>query len=636
MKFFRVFPAVLLFAFLFFSCRDSNNSFGEEDVFPQFQLAENTVTEADFTLADNGTNNLIYKINKTDPGILLQNLTDTDIYFVRINPTVSDISFSRSIYNLKSGYVNLTDNEVKVTSRLRERSPKVRAENTRNAEPSEADNVPSSGKKRPVAVPFVDPIDYSELIEASSRQETPSRQAVPRTAVTSFPSGGRPGSGQSNSSGNISAETRNFFVSPSLDGVKWETVTAYNIIEGKYCRCWIDTTKLNERSIADNDNLLTSKQIQNYADMFDAIYPLETTLLGEDYTKQLYNYMIEPKDKVSILFYDIENDHKPDQDSGVVGFFWPKDLWNKTDKAGKVSDGSNEEEMFYVDVHFADKYRTMVYSVLVHEFQHMINFVQKGMVSTPDWYNEMMSLATEDLFSAFFIENLDVNGNNSAFDIYEDSPWFRLSDLNNSYYTSGLFDWGDSSRAQLVSYAQSYGFGAWLMRNYGGASFLQALMKIPSNNNNDNVESAESITKALANSGYEDTMQDAFRKYALNFCQKKATAYTLNSSVSKDSLPAEKVITGNYVYNGKELTYDFPLSAIDLWDEHFKNSNDTAGPVYYEKSTLSVYSAIRSRPLEAFSFAVNCFGSVSGDVYLAFQDLAGISDYEEDYIILVK
>ena len=93
MKFFRVLPAVLLCGFLFFSCNDSTHSlFSNEDIFPQFQLAENTVTEADFTLSDNGTNNLIYKINKTDPGILLQNLTDTDIYFVRINPTSSKIS----------------------------------------------------------------------------------------------------------------------------------------------------------------------------------------------------------------------------------------------------------------------------------------------------------------------------------------------------------------------------------------------------------------------------------------------------------------------------------------------------------------------------------------------------------------
>ena len=656
MKFFRVLPAVLLCGFLFFSCRDSNYSlFSDEDIFPQFQLAENTVTEADFTLADNGTNNRIYKINKTDPGILLQNLADTDIYFVRINPTSSKISLSRSIYKRNSGYVNLTDNEVKVTARLKEQDPKSRAENTSGAETRNAESSPSSGKKRPVAVPFVDPIDYSELIEASYGQTAAAGQTVTtgqteaRAAVSAFSSGGRFGSGQNNSDAGTSSSARTFLVSPDLSIVNWEKVSARMVYEGEYCRCWIDTTKLNERSISDNDNRLTTEQVQAYADMFDAIYPLETALLGENYKKQKYSIMIEPQDKVSILFYDIENDHKPDQDNGTVGFFQAKDLWNKTEKTGKVSDYSNEEEMFYVDVHFADKYRTMVYSVLVHEFQHLINFVQKGMISTSDWYNEMMSLATEDLFSAFFIENLDVYGGNSEFDIYEDSPWFRLSDFNSYYYTSGLFNWGDSSRAQLVSYAQSYAFGAWLMRNYGGPSFLHELMKIPakeikSSAKSDldelkleaNIDCAESITKALANCGYTDTMGDAFRKYALNLCQQKASVFTLNSEVNSDTIPAEKIITGNYEYYGGKMTYDFPLQPVDLWDEHFKNTRNTNGPVYYDTYGSLVYSAYRNLELEPFSFAINCFGSVSGDVYLAFQNLAGTSDYEEDYIILVK
>ena len=260
-----------------------------------------------------------------------------------------------------------------------------------------------------------------------------------------------------------------------------------------------------------------------------------------------------------------------------------------------------------------------------------------------------MSLATEDLFSAFFMDNLYIAGGNSSFDIYEDSPWFRLSDLNSYYYTSGLFNWGDSSRAQLVSYAQSYAFGAWRMRNYGGASFLHELMKIPakeissdSKKNRDelkleaDIDCADSITKALAACGYTDTMQSAFRKYALNFFQKGASCYTLNSEVNSDTLPAEKIITGNYDYGGRNLTYDFPLQPVDLWDEHFVNHKGTAGPVYYDNYASLLYSAYRSLELEAFSFAVNCFGSVSGDVYLSFQSFSGTSEYEEDYIILVK
>ena len=42
---------------------------------------------------------------------------------------------------------------------------------------------------------------------------------------------------------------------------------------------------------------------------------------------------------------------------------------------------SNETEIFYIDAHFLDAFTEMTYSTLAHEFQHMLNYVNKMLLA---------------------------------------------------------------------------------------------------------------------------------------------------------------------------------------------------------------------------------------------------------------
>ena len=204
----------------------------------------------------------------------------------------------------------------------------------------------------------------------------------------------------------------------------------------------------------------------------------ETAIFGQTY-KDYYNQFtsseaeefldlgyVLPEEKISILICDIYEDYSPIQNSGVLGYFWAKDFYpdSSTSKSGIRS---NEAEIFYIDSHFLDSYTEMTYSTLAHEFQHMLNFVNKNLkwdVTPSTWYNEMLSMVCEDLLQ-------DVIGIED-----KDSPRSRLSSFNYGYLLNGINEWHEDDNV-LYSYAHAYAFGAFITRNYGGAELVKAMME---------------------------------------------------------------------------------------------------------------------------------------------------------------
>jgi hypothetical protein len=122
-----------------------------------------------------------------------------------------------------------------------------------------------------------------------------------------------------------------------------------------------------------------------------------------------------------------------------------------------------------------------VYSTLAHEFQHMIQFYQKGVLArggdanTADaWIDEMCSQLMEDLCA----RKLGVPGPRGvAAD--EGGPGApgntdgRIP-LFNKYLSLGLAPAGGYD---LGDYSFSYAFGAWLLRNFGGAELLGDIVR---------------------------------------------------------------------------------------------------------------------------------------------------------------
>jgi hypothetical protein len=194
------------------------------------------------------------------------------------------------------------------------------------------------------------------------------------------------------------------------------------------------------------------------------IYDWVTNIYGEEWdsdAQNKYPNLIGADNEITILLTDIDGDNSPN--GGVIGFFWSKDNFDKS-----YVSGSNERVMFYADaVMFAngedtwdidDSWPKEMVSTLAHEFQHMINFYQKYILLNTDtdtWINEMLSESTEDIIATKIGHSVEGR--------------YPLFNANN---TLSLTAWN----SQLADYAKVNVFGAYLLRNYGGAKLLHDIM----------------------------------------------------------------------------------------------------------------------------------------------------------------
>ncbi|UPT78391.1 hypothetical protein MN086_04400 [Sulfurovum sp. XGS-02] len=204
------------------------------------------------------------------------------------------------------------------------------------------------------------------------------------------------------------------------------------------------------------------------------IYDWVTNIYGEEWGSNLESYFISQNNEITILLTDIPNPSPPvydTPDGGIIGFFYPKDNYVKGIYNNGTYDlrGSNERIMFYADaVMFAnedglswdinDSWPKEMVSTLSHEFQHMIDFYQKNVlldVNAETWIKEMLSESTEDIIGTKIGHSVEGR--------------YPIFNANN---TLSLTEWN----SQLADYAKVNTFGAYLLRNYGGAQVLHDIM----------------------------------------------------------------------------------------------------------------------------------------------------------------
>jgi len=212
------------------------------------------------------------------------------------------------------------------------------------------------------------------------------------------------------------------------------------------------------------------------------IYDWVTSVFGEEWgSSTTYDNIIPEDNNITILLTDIGNDNS--DNGGVVGYFYAKDNIKKSDMSG-----SNERVMFYIDsVMYAhgdgtwekdDYFPQMILSTLAHEFQHMIHYYQKNVLreiegGTDTWINEMISESVEDLVSIKLENPGPRNVDYSRGDAGPTSNANgRYPDFNNN---------NDRSLVQkdsygVIDYSLSSSFGAYLLRNYGGAKVLHDIL----------------------------------------------------------------------------------------------------------------------------------------------------------------
>lgn len=230
---------------------------------------------------------------------------------------------------------------------------------------------------------------------------------------------------------------------------------------GKYCLIWC------EDGLDVSDELLTKLQ-----ESFDKVYPVETALFGtcSDYTvKDTEQFITKANDKIYINIVKMSEYSK-----NIGGFFSTVDMYkasyiDELNKEGPYNYKTNEARMFCINYSaepsFVDDMDGCI-SVLIHEFQHMLRFICDNIVKgidTDEWYNEMMSLLAEDIFSGYLGLKID----STAITRLEFFKLFTNWGVS-CWNISDFFLW-------QASYSVSYAFGSYLLRNYGGADFLAAL-----------------------------------------------------------------------------------------------------------------------------------------------------------------
>ncbi len=270
---------------------------------------------------------------------------------------------------------------------------------------------------------------------------------------------------------------------------------------GTYCNVWVVDDYYSSSSSSNSLNKVDSNICTEFAKKFDSFYKTITGIFGDESDLIYYYYNGnsfstaameklsetgtfqdngKKRNKINIVIYDIGNDSTSSSGGGVVGYFYAKDYYpNGTDIRNitgssygsgdeRILNYSNEGKYFYIDSYYANTETTMTYSTLAHEFQHMINWNQKTMLQNLEpsaAFNEMLSMLCEDIMQSTL--NLD----------NDDSPIARLPMFSRCYMDCGLEYREDSSYYTILSYADNYAFGAWLVRNYGGRSLVSKLSR---------------------------------------------------------------------------------------------------------------------------------------------------------------
>lgn len=327
--------------------------------------------------------------------------------------------------------------------------------------------------------------------------------------------------------------TRNFYIR-EYDTSNYIARQVKLAMSGVHSNIWL----VDDENCREGATQLAAEEVENLSLMFDKIYFAVTNILGYEYGGGPNgDGGVDGDTKIQIVVSDIG--------SNVAGFFSSKDLLPN-------SSNSNSAEMFYVD---AEEYRdeaNWIYLTLAHEFQHLINYSQKVLSRKPGvpvptrstWYNEMMSMMTEDAVTKY----LELNDTKLK---------ERIGSFLSGYYKEAMTEFTSSNNGSY-GYGNKWAFGSYLLRNYGGAELLAKMMK---NEKGD----IDSIMMAL-NEIYEGL---TFEQVLTRFGE-----FMILNSVSPDAavMTFNKDVTSNI--NGVE----YHIPGYDIWEDFKKYA---AGPAIF-------------------------------------------------------
>lgn len=295
---------------------------------------------------------------------------------------------------------------------------------------------------------------------------------------------------------------------------------------GDHCFVWFKS----------KDSLTNPSQIQleNVANNFDEIYTKETFIFGsnipviktqvQDDIDEAVIPVNSNNKKVHIIVYDLDNDANAHSKAVLMGYFWSLDFYKNNflaTPAANTSNRSNECECIHIDSYMLRENEKEIYSTLGHEFQHLLHFVNKSlntydgqrMQYSDTWFNEMMSMVCEDIMLTQL--GLPVSA----------GPQNRLDLFNQTFY-AGFTTWFDGDDC-LISYANAYAFGAFLLRNYG----INCIKDMAQSEYIDELAVLKAVQKYDSSIKNFNQLQELF--YEVMLYPTSTTKHTLNKSVTQ-------------------------------------------------------------------------------------------------------
>ncbi len=298
------------------------------------------------------------------------------------------------------------------------------------------------------------------------------------------------------------------------------------------------------------------------------IYDWDTGILGPEWGTTSFSELIPFTSEITILLSDIKGDNS--DNGGIVGYF---DQTNNF--VTSFYSDSNQRIMFVIDaVMYANPdvngysstdtlytggawtpttsyWAGEVFSTLAHEFQHMIQFYQKGIVaraesgltarSADTWIDEMCAQLVEDLVA----DKLGVLGPRGVTSAGAGSPNNgngRIPDFN-SMMSLGLTIADGTFYNLINNYSTAYSFGAFLIRNYGGASLVRAIVQASA------VDSACITDAVSAFAGRRVTMSELLQKWSVSVLASASTTMPPGYRYNSGTWFVSTAVAGGESYN---------------------------------------------------------------------------------------
>jgi hypothetical protein len=334
------------------------------------------------------------------------------------------------------------------------------------------------------------------------------------------------------------------------------------------------------------------------------IFSWDTNILGPEWGTPAgteASQLIPFDGTITIFLSDIMQDNNDNGYGGiVVGYFWDANN-HYTD----YKPASNERIMFVIDAEaYANPnaagttsfggsgwapthyWAEECFSTLAHEFQHMIQYYQKGIVARGDgesadtWINEMCSQLTEDLV---------------AYDMHVEGPrgvdWSdptagaagntngRIRDFNTALYSDNrqLTKLNDYD---VWDYAFSYAFGSWLLREYGGTEFLKRVVQ-------SRAMDEDAITDAVkAYSGQSFSLGDLVQRWSVAVLGSSSATMPLGYRYNRGSSWVDSAAGGHTYHLGSINFFNYsPVPGIIDGGSGSTDSLPASANVYYKAAT---------------------------------------------------